>query len=446
MRPRHPGKRVIAVRGDLVRCAIGLLAVTGAAVAGVVQSPSTSIPRPANVRVSIDAPVASAYQPVRVRITGLPPGDQVTITSSAHDRGGALWQARGAFTADSSGTVDLAKQAPSSGTYAGADAMGLIWSMNPVSASSGSTSSSFFFLTRRPELQPGFPIDLSVDDASGQVAHTTLTRVWMAPGVTHRTLTLAADKVFGDLYLPAPAPGAASRPAVLLFGGSEGGESELYTAAVLASQGYPALAIAYFAEPGLPATLTDIPLEYFATAARSLAAQPGVDPAHVLALGASRGSEAALLLAQDFPDLIHGAIVYAPADQVYGGLPAAGSIAWTLHGAGIPPGTPLALDKVSGPVLAIAGGEDAVWDSALSATLIATTLTSDGSPYPHTPLIFPLAGHGIDAGVDVPSSTSYTYPDTGVVLQFGGSREADAAGQQAAWQRVLALLGSLRRF
>lgn len=432
-----------AVRGDLIRCAIGALAVIGAAVGGLTVAPSPSTPNPADERLAIDAPVASAYQPVHIRITGLPPGDQITITSSAHDYQGMRWQARAVFTADSSGTVDLAKQAPTSGSYTGVDAMGLVWSMNPASGPDG--SGSFYFVTRYPEIQPDFPIDLSARDASGRVTRATLTRVLMAPGVTHRTLTLAADGVFGDLYLPAPAPGTAPRPAVLLFGGSEGGESQRDTAAVLASQGYPALAIAYFAEPGLPATLTDIPIEYFAAAARALARQPGVDPAHVLALGASRGSEAALLLAQNFPDLVHGAIVYCPSDVAYGSFPGGKAAAWTLHGLEIPARSRIPLDQVSGPVLAIAGGYDAVWDSSMSATLIDTELTTDGNRYPHRPLIYPFAGHGIDAGVYVPASTSFTYPDTGSVFDLGGTREADAAGQQAAWQHVLALLASLRR-
>jgi hypothetical protein len=49
---------------------------------------------------------------------------------------------------------------------------------------------------------------------------------------------------------------------VLEFGGSEGrlsGSGRLIGAA-LASAGYPTLDIAYFGEPGLPATLTDVPL------------------------------------------------------------------------------------------------------------------------------------------------------------------------------------------
>jgi hypothetical protein len=48
-------------------------------------------------------------------------------------------------------------------------------------------------------------------------------------------------------------------------------------ASLLAMNGYPALALAYFAAPGLPATLAGVPLEYFARAVRLLRAQPGVD-------------------------------------------------------------------------------------------------------------------------------------------------------------------------
>ena len=431
------------MRSDLARCAIGMLAVIGAAVAGVAATPSEAASAPANEHIAIDAPVASAYQTVRIRITGLAPGRQITITSSAHDYTGELWQAQATFTADSSGAVDLAKQPPTSGSYSGADAMGLVWSMNPDSAAGASTS--FFFLPPHPEIQPSFPIDLVVRDEAGRVTHATLRRIWLAPGVTHRTLTPSADGVYGDLYLPEPAAGVARRPAVLLFGGSEGGESERYTAAVLASEGYPALSLAYFGEPGLPNTLTNIPLDYFADAARLLAEQPGVNPRRVLALGASRGAEAALLLAQNFPTLIHGAILYGPTTRVNPSFPDGVSIAWTLHGVALAAGLPIPVDRVSGPVLAIAGADDAVWNSPESAAQIAMELDADRNPYPHQVLIYPDAGHGIDAGVDVPSSTSYTYPDSGYTLEFGGTRKGDAAAQQAAWQRVLALLASLRQ-
>jgi len=43
--------------------------------------------------------------------------------------------------------------------------------------------------------------------------------------------------------------------------------------------------LAYFAEPGLPDTEQNIPLEYFVKALTWLAAQRGVDPHHLVVIG-----------------------------------------------------------------------------------------------------------------------------------------------------------------
>lgn len=103
-----------------------------------------------------------------------------------------------------------------------------------------------------------------------EVATRRLTRTWAAPGVTVRELTMVSDHVVGELFLP---PASTSRrTTVLAFGGSEGGDSAVSEAALLASHGYPCLALGYFNMPGLPTALHNIPLEYFATAARLLGA------------------------------------------------------------------------------------------------------------------------------------------------------------------------------
>ncbi|MFD0526462.1 acyl-CoA thioester hydrolase/BAAT C-terminal domain-containing protein [Kitasatospora arboriphila] len=102
-----------------------------------------------------------------------------------------------------------------------------------------------------------------------------------------------------------------------------------------------------------------MPLEYFRTAARLLAAQPAAASAPVVVMGYSRGSEAALLLAQDYPDLVRGAVVYSPSAQVNPGLPNGGD-AWTVEGRAVPR-QPIPLDRVSGPILAVAGESDLLW-------------------------------------------------------------------------------------
>jgi hypothetical protein len=79
------------------------------------------------------------------------------------------------------------------------------------------------------------------------------------------------------------------RPAVLVLDGLPGGMPAVLPA-MLAASGYPALGVAYFKEPGLPQTLSDIPLEYFAKALTWLAHQPGVDPSAIAVLGISRAA------------------------------------------------------------------------------------------------------------------------------------------------------------
>jgi len=171
--------------------------------------------------------------------------------------------------------------------------MGLFWSMNPAEGDPKLQS----FIPPAKDHGPTAEVQVSVRADTKTLANAT--RQWLSRGVTTKTLTTAADRV-GGLALSS-APGHSKHPAVLEFGGSEGGLGGLSTASLPASHGYPTLAVAYFHADGLPDSLKNIPLEYFATAARLLAKQPGVDPEHLIALSASRGTEAALLLAQTFP-------------------------------------------------------------------------------------------------------------------------------------------------
>ncbi len=333
------------------------------------------------------------------------------------------------FTAGPGGSVDLASTPPTAGSYLGTDGMGLFWSMTTLPGE----SSNEYFTPAQPQSQASLPVLLTVTSAGRLLATRTVTRHWMAPGETARVLTVPADGVAGVLFLPPP--GTARHPGVLAFGGAEGGMSQTWTAALLAAHGYPALTVAYFEWPGLPSALQSIPLEYFATAGRILASQPGVDPAHLLVMGYSRGTEAALLLADDFPQLFHGAIVYSPSYFVNAAQNNSAEPAWTLGGNPVVPG-PIPMDQISGPVLAIAGDDDGIWDSERSASLISTELLVDGSRYSHQALIYPAAGHGVG---------TYPYEPVGsaALNAVGGTRAGDVAAQRSSWADVISLLARL---
>ncbi|MFD9127042.1 acyl-CoA thioesterase/BAAT N-terminal domain-containing protein [Kitasatospora sp. NPDC059571] len=385
--------------------------------------------------IEADAPTAPVDRPVHLHIGGLPPGEEVTVDAQAVDWQGQQWGARAVFRADAHGLVAPDTARPRSGTYQDPDGMGLFWSMAPRS---GDPESSSFFPRVSP--QHSYDVTLTVSAHGHPLATRTLTRTWWGPGVSSRTLSLATDRVCGELFLPAP--GTPRHPAVLVLGGSEGGNGETPTAALLASHGYPALALGYFGLPGLPRTLENIPLEYFATAARLLAAQPGTDPAHLLAMGYSRGSEAALLLADDYPDLVHGAVLYSPSAQVNGAFPGPGTTAWTKDGKAVAQG-PIALDRISGPVLALAGADDRLWPSPLWARQIVRELDDTGNRYPHRAQVFPNAGHGVGTYPYLAAGTRAVQPVTGRAITLGGSRQGNAAARATGWPEVLALLATL---
>ncbi|MFI0966430.1 acyl-CoA thioesterase/BAAT N-terminal domain-containing protein [Streptomyces sp. NPDC021080] len=382
--------------------------------------------------LEVRTPSALADEPVHARISGLSSGEEVTVTSRTVDRKSVPWHGRATFRANAHGTVDLDTAHPVSGTYRRPDGMGLFWSMVPTTGDPEATS----FVPPRH----GYRVTLTATAHGHRLASRTVTREWLGAGVTGRKLTVAADKVAGSLYLPAP--GTPRHPAVLVFGGSEGGNSGTPVAALLASHGYPALSLGYFDLPGLPHALENIPLEYFASAARLLAAQPGVDARHILAMGYSRGSEAALLLADDYPDLIHGAVVHSPSAQVNSGFPDYGTFAWTKNGRPVHEG-PIPLGHVSGPVLAVAGAGDLLWTSPRWARQIVRELDAAGSRYPHRALVYPDAGHGVGIFPYLPAGIRSVHPVTGRVTDLGGTRAGNAAAREAGWLEVLGLLASL---
>ncbi|ANW22125.1 acyl-CoA thioesterase/bile acid-CoA:amino acid N-acyltransferase family protein [Streptomyces clavuligerus] len=391
-------------------------------------SPSERADRPAVI--TVDRESALVDEAVTIRVSGLRAGEKVTVTAETDDAGGVTWTGRATFTADRTGAVDPARAKPSAGTYRAADAMGLFWSMEPEQ---GSAAASVFVsdVLQRPV----DTVRVTARAEGRPDAHRDLARRWTAEGVESRVLRLTDDKVAGRLFLPPD--GRARRAPVLVFGGSEGGVGGIGAAALLASRGHAALALCYFGCPGLPDTLKEVPLEYFATAARTLGRLSGDGQERMAVMGTSRGSEAAQHLAQNHPELIRDAVVYGPGDRYHQGFPDGTRPAWTLRDRPVRPG-PIALDRVRGTVLAIAGGEDALWDAAEMSAAIARRSGESGR---HRALIYPEAGHAVGSYPYVPAGTEVVHPVDKVSFSLGGTRAADAHARADAWPQVLSLIG-----
>ncbi|HET6988843.1 MAG TPA: acyl-CoA thioesterase/bile acid-CoA:amino acid N-acyltransferase family protein [Kribbella sp.] len=378
-----------------------------------------------------------ADQVVHLTVTGLAAHESVSIGAKAVDHDGKQWHGEATFTADDHGTIDLDRAKPSAGSYQDVDGMGLFWSMNPPD---GNPDGQWYV----PPDENGRPVehvDVFVTRKGKRVASTTVTRQWLSSGVTTRPVSLTKDKISGTYA--APRRDQVRHPAVLLFGGSEGGDGLASIADLLASHGYPALSVAYFHASGLPDELRDIPLEYFATAAQWLERQPEVDPAHVIVMSASRGTEAALLVSEHFPKLIHGAVLYAPSAVIHPSFPHFVGEPWTLHGRELPEEL-IPVGHIDGPVLAVAGSDDRLWGSMSAAPLIVQELNQAHHRFAHRALVVPNAGHGVGGAPYLPRGTSMVNPVTGVTLALGGTRAANESALRQGWTQVLAVLASLQ--
>ena len=386
------------------------------------------------MRFLIGASVSLADSVVPVSVAGLPSGRQVTIQATTRSSTGVTFSSQVTFRVPASGVVDLEDMAPLSGSYSGIAAMGLLWSMQPA-------DHPLAYADLLPD--GGQLVALSAIINGRTVATGQLTRLPAAAGVTVRNFRPKADGVYAELFRPPPYAGR--RPAVLIFGGSEGGMSGAFTAGLLASHGYPTLALAYFGEPGLPQRLARIPLEYFATALRLLASQPGVDPHRLVIQGVSRGSEAALLVGADFPQLVHAVVALVPSNVVLDAGSDSGHLkqpAWTLNGTGISyqtqfgpaGGATIPVEKINGPIFMVCGGMDLIWPSCPMAQAIAARLQQTRRPPPIL-LAYPYAGHGV--GTLVPN---IAYDDAADLE--GINPQANFPARADAWPRFLHFLAT----
>ena len=414
----HPGSwrgRPIPVVVALLVAAAGLAGCTRGADRDEVQA-----------SISVSPQVALVDQPVAVTVRGLPAGARTTLTAKAKDRDGITWSATAEFKATSAGEVSL-DQPSLGGSYTGVNPMGLFTLMGPPP-----DSAPDWFLY--PEVGHDVTVQATV---RGRVAATATVRRQdpLAVGVAERRLRPAEGGIYGNLYLPRRTAG--KHPAVLVFGGSGGGLTTSFAAALLAARGYPSLALAYFKVPGRPQGLDNIALEYFASALGVLRAQPGVDPRHVLVAGESRGGEAALLLGAHFPKLVNGVIAGVPSSVVNPGWPDTGNPAWTLRGRPLPAQAVIPVERIRGPILLTCGERDMVWPSCASVDAITTRLRAHGSASSVTALRYRDAGHLIGG-----LTAWYGSLTDDALTSFGGTVAGTQAAQADAHTKLLALLAS----
>jgi len=406
-------------------------------------------------------------EPLLVVVEALPAGMRVRISAELVDLAGIVWRSEALYDADADGRVDTVHHAAVDGTYDGVDGFGLAWSMLPMGPRSETENLSF------PQLAANEPhritIAVAADGHPPVVAR--IARGWKASDV-HADPVREAN-LRGIFYSPAQSSAAEGR-AALVLAGSGGGVSESL-APLLASRGIPTLALAYFGYADLPTAMANIPLEYFAEAARWLRRQTGATA--LTAMGISRGSEAAALLDIHFPGAVDRTVLFVPGHTIEAGFdPAAGGsvAAWALDGKPLPyvpltPGaaalftargddpkafTPIFLKKweeqdtddffipfeqMHGPLLLLSAANDRMWPSWISGARIKQRLELRNRNIPVEHVCFEGAGHVISRpGLVMSRSTANFHEHAKMSLALGGIPRLNAHSALEAFRCALA--------
>jgi dienelactone hydrolase len=429
---------------------------------------------PEHLQLQVSPRVSAVDTPLSIRVSGLTPGQIVTLSVTSVDANGVRWSSSSTYRAGRAGTVDPATTSAVAGSYTGVDAMGPIDMMTgaPDSAAADSAGASappswpfgtssvypddwYAWASCRsaPQSHHGCdwvkPLPFVFSVSAGRAS--TSTRVWRGPAnpVHGQVATPRRHSFYGVFWKP-PA-GRDNHIGVVAFTGSMGGVDPSI-GALLAARGYPTLDLAYFDSPdqdlpGLPAfsQTPRISLEYFANALRWLGSQPGVDPARLWVMGWSLGTEAALLTGVHYPNLVHGMVVFSPNDAA-----TCQDATWTLAGRPLPctnndyapqqtdkPAAVIPAAKIRGPIEFVCGKQDTVWPSCPNSEAMMVKLAAARDPHAHKLVEYPDAGHGIGLIAPyVPGSATIE----GKAGAAGYTPTANPVARAEQWPQLLAFL------
>ncbi|MEM9500405.1 MAG: acyl-CoA thioester hydrolase/BAAT C-terminal domain-containing protein [Pseudomonadota bacterium] len=287
------------------------------------------------------------------------------------------------------------------------------------------------------------------------------------PAVT-KTEIMVGDALPGAFF--ATPKGEGPFPAIILLGGSEGGDrGSRGSATKFLSEGYAVLGLPYYSPawgdnpqqfPDLPRAFANIPVDKAGIAKDWLTARDDIRPGDIAMYGVSKGAEFALL-AGSYIDGFAAIAAIVPSDVVWEGWGTGdgtrpSSFSWQgeplpfvpyigmneeFADPSGPDGRPrirlphdkgrnanpdravtarIAVERIDEPVLVAGGDADLVWNSGEMAQMIAERRAEVSLPT--VSLVFTDAGHGL-SGDGTPRE---------------GVRDEDIAAQQVIWPATLA--------
>ena len=376
-----------------------------------------------------------AGDPVDLKLIGLEPGASTSITAERKFYG-RLCRTMAEFKADDEGVVDLAVAEPVNAPWTGCDPRGLFWSLKDTGEDA-------------PEEWSWRDVHFSADCDDDGVTDARAT-VTLQNGRDDLVETTLGDD-FPGAFLLRP-PGDDQLPAIIVLGGSEGGDfAARLIAPKLASRGYAVVGLPYFSPtywgqqpqfPELPRAFHNIPVDQLEQVHDWLCEREDVNGHKIGLYGVSKGAEF-VLLGSSLIDGFGAVVTYVPSDVVWEawgpGTTEGESSCFSWRGKPLPfvpyvgmseeiakystgekvrMRTPhdkgreanpdrieaarIRVEDIEAPVFIVAGDEDDVWDSGGMARNIREM--RDAAGLQTIAIIDEAAGHGLSGDGYAPTS------------------------------------------
>jgi hypothetical protein len=421
-------------------------------------------------RIEVTPDTVVAGEPLRIVLKGFARNADITVSAQRPvpafmpGQPTRLFKSEVVYRSTHAGTLDLATARPVSGSYAGPDLRGLFWSMQPVE---GATPDADW---------PPSQVRISASQGGAEVATATVT---LRESRADVVIEPVGDALPGALL--ARLPDGVKRPAIIVLGGSEGGDWFARAMAPrLASYGYAVLGLPYYAPTwlqradlaSLPSDFVDIPVERLELARDWLAQRDDIEAGRIGLYGVSKGAEFALLASTRY-DWIDAVAAIVPTDVVWEGWGMQGvmpggraSFAWRGeplpfvpyrnmaaefsrmgtsdaflrrahdHGRADHPdranAARIPVERFKGALMVAGGMQDAVWGSGPMAQSIAERRAAAGLATVN--MTFFDAGHALSG-----SGWSPTTQLSGAGMNMGGTPVGTAHAQAATWDATLTL-------
>ncbi|CAI9551629.1 unnamed protein product [Staurois parvus] len=384
--------------------------------------------------------------PLRLEVSGLIPGQEVTLRTELTDEGGEPFTSLGRYRAGSGGELELSRSpALEGGTFTGVEAEGPLWALEPRNG------------VRRRMMKKDVRSPLIVrfslhQEPAGAVLSTAVQeRSFLGEGV--RRIRVREGAVRATLFIP---PGPGPFPGIIDLYGTGGGLVE-HRASLLANHGFVTMALAFFDYDDLPSHLGGLNLNYFHEALEFLRRHPKVNKQEIGIIGLSKGADLAITMATFLPGIKAVVSISGCNANTMAPLPCDGFVLPCLglstekikltetgeldmsefmddpmdpafHECLIP------AERSSAAFLLLSGLDDKNWPSSLYSKQFVAHLKEhkkDVESY-----YYPGAGHLLEPPY-FPLCKASNHKLLGMPMLWGGQLRAHAKAQEDAWKRIL---------